>query len=497
MKSLLQWIPKFIQKLILFLFAGLSLMILLVGWLFPQNIGVESHYTLLLTFAICGLLVLTLYMAKRSSLFVKIQVGIGKIRHVYLISALALLCFCIRFIWVWCVRIEPNVDYATFQNGAQELSRAFTISQDSYLSNYLALFPHIFGYASFLGFLYWILGSTSPLIAAVGNVILSTISMMLIYYIAYQLISKRAAIIASIFWISFPSQIIYNMFVLSEPYYTTLLLASFAVIVYMRVHMMKLKFPVYICWAVALGILLAIINSIRPVSAIVLIALAVWLWIIEPLQKTMVGRKVLLVVLPVIVLALGMQINNTLFAARVGYEPAQAPGYNIYVGFNMQSHGRWNQADSDLLFSYTDAGLSPAEAQQRMTEHAIDRITSGEIRFAELFYEKLVTLWGSDTACVGYASSVLSHQTIYKVLCNSYYFFLWLLALLCIFFMWRKNDRSAMVLFPLFIVGISMAHLFVEVAGRYHYAGIISLVMMSAYAVEHLFNRSLKSLKAA
>ena len=47
-------------------------------------------------------------------------------------------------------------------------------------------------------------------------------------------------------------------------------------------------------------------------------------------------------------------------AARIGEEPSSTPGYSILVGFNPDSGGQWNQADSELLYSYSDASGATA-----------------------------------------------------------------------------------------------------------------------------------------
>ncbi|UJA79224.1 hypothetical protein LSF16_25165, partial [Bacillus cereus] len=63
------------------------------------------------------------------------------------------------------------------------------------------------------------------------NVVLTTISMGLIYVISRKIGGVRTAITASVLWIVLPSQTIYNMFALSEPLYCTILLLIWAVMI--------------------------------------------------------------------------------------------------------------------------------------------------------------------------------------------------------------------------------------------------------------------------
>ena len=59
---------------------------------------------------------------------------------------LTLLCLLVKGLWVVLVRIPQTGDYATFWGYANSLAQSSVIDG----SRYMALFPHIFGYASFL-----------------------------------------------------------------------------------------------------------------------------------------------------------------------------------------------------------------------------------------------------------------------------------------------------------------------------------------------------------
>ena len=81
------------------------------------------------------------------------------------------------------------------------------------------------------------------MVAPIVNVVLTTISMGLIYVISRKIGGVRTAITASILWIVFPSQTIYNMFALSEPLYCTILLLIWIImiIVHEKIHNISIK----------------------------------------------------------------------------------------------------------------------------------------------------------------------------------------------------------------------------------------------------------------
>ena len=162
----------------------------------------------------------------------------------------------------------------------------------------MALFPHIFGYASFLGLLFSVFGA-SPLVAAVANAVISTIALALVYYIGYKLQGHVLGFLAGLLWCFYPSQILYNMLVTSDPYYTTLLLGSIALLFFLHGKLSALPWWAAALGGGAMGLLLSLANSARPVAPIAIIAAAVVLFVLEPLsrEKAVDKKAVLLAVI--------------------------------------------------------------------------------------------------------------------------------------------------------------------------------------------------------
>ena len=81
------------------------------------------------------------------------------------------------------------------------------------------------GYETFLGLLFWISGP-DVFVARAAQVIVSTISIGLVYAIAKQAGGMRAALIAASLWAIYPSSIAFSLYFFSETLFTTLLLAA-------------------------------------------------------------------------------------------------------------------------------------------------------------------------------------------------------------------------------------------------------------------------------
>lgn len=402
---------------------------------------------------------------------------------------LVTVCFAVKFSWIWFFRIEPAVDYATFYYTAVDLSNQFVIG-----NRYVALFPHIFGYAFFLS-LFMKLFGTSSFLPPVLNVILSMVALVFIYLIGKRTAGKKVGIAAGLLWIVFPSQTVYNMFALSEPLYTTILLAVLYIMILTgerirRMHPVKLGL-----WGVFLALLLAWLNVCRPVALIPMIALFIWLFVID--LKHFSGRgilynKLLYFSVTVILFTVFTSLANKYISVRIGEEIATIPGYNLYVGFNEKSSGTWNQDDADLLFYYNDHFLewTADDVQRQMLKEAKKRIKGG-ISFGELFLQKLIIFLGNDRGAVGYASTVLDEEfrTVLAWLSDGFYYVLLTLSLAGAAAVLKRNPRSAVVLAVLYAIGLTLAHMLVEVAVRYHYSLTVTFVILAAAGIVQLFGK--------
>lgn len=390
---------------------------------------------------------------------------------------LTVLCLVLKGAWVVLVRIPLAGDYATFWGYANWLAELPVLNN----GEYMALFPHIFGYSSFLSWFIRLFGS-GELLAQWLNVLLTALSGSFLFLLARRWWGLAAGISAYLLWIFCPSQTIYNSMVLSEPLYTAMLLGILLLLTRWEDGG---KRPILLV-AVA-GLLLRWLNGVRPIALVVVIALLIWRFLLKPEELGQrQGRRRWLPAL--VALLAAYLITGPLWQAhltrRIGEEPATTPGYSVLVGFNPQYNGQWNQEDSDLLFAFRDEpGATAQQAQEKAMAAAKERITSGEISFFHLMKEKVRIFLGTDSACVGYASSVLRHANFFSLACNSFYYAAILLAAVGLIRLWRQGSRSLVLLLPLYVLGLTSAQMLVEVAGRYHYSILPVLLLLGQGAL--------------
>lgn len=409
---------------------------------------------------------------------------------------LSAICLAVKTVWIYLVRIAPAVDYATFYSYAESLAENWVAQ-----SRYVALFPHIFGYSSFLSIFIKIFGGGYHL-APIVNVILTLVSGMMLYRIAKTLLNLKSAIFVYLLWICCPSQTIYNSLALSDPLYTTLIIAFLFVLTeinYRNFTKDKPSVLKMIGIGIVAGSILRAINCCRPIATIFLIALFIWIFVlrVKELVNTQFRKSWISFLISVLcVYVITGLMWNWYVTIRLGEKPASVPGYNIMVGFNPESLGKWNQEDSALLFYYSDQPGSTAEwAQQQMLKAAKKRIFSGKIDFSYLLKEKINTFLGADDACVFYHSSVIPNTQDLSIICNSFYYAIMLMGLLGGISLWNRSRYTVAMILPLYVIGLTLAQMLVEVAPRYHYSVIPIILLMGQYALYVEYNQEQKKQK--
>ena len=113
-----------------------------------------------------------------------------------------------------------------------------------------------------------------------------------------------------------------------------------------------------------------------------------------------------------------------------------------------------------------------------------ERLASG-IDYVQLFSSKLIAFMGNDELG-GYTYRFTRPELFVKlgmVIGNVFYYGVLLLALVGLCRMFRHKQRSSFLMLPLYVVGLTLAHMLVEVANRYHYSIIPMIIIFAALAL--------------
>ena len=429
--------------------------------------------------AACTLLVLR----KKTKLFAAFSglcSRLGALRCAVIISVL---CFALGLAWIILVPIEPFSDYKTYWDCGISIAKG----QEIYSTEYVAMYPHILGYSSFLALFIWVFGE-NVLVGVLVGLVLSCLSGLLIYSVVLDFAGLPAAVLAGGMWALYPGRIMLGSLIFSEPLYTCLVLLLFWLLLRLRRKQGRIKDRIFpaLLWGLGLGLLLEAINAVRPIGAILLIALLLWLLLLRG-GEMKDGRLWRFWLLLLVALAISFQLSGKLWNYRLenilGEEPAGLPIYNLYVGFNMDTMGQWSSDDMDLLFEYRrQEGGSAPEAQKSMLPHVLERLRSEDLDLGKLFSAKLFTFLGNDELG-GYTYRFTRPESFVKicmVICNCFYYMLIVLAVAGLVKLWRSWSNSAFLLLPLYTLGLTLAHMLIEVSSRYHYSLIPMFIVFAA-----------------
>lgn len=396
---------------------------------------------------------------------------------------LALLCLAVKLAAVLRWRIKPNADDYIFFETARGLAADGMVPN----SRYIALFPHIYGYAAFLSVFYRLFGP-GYLVAPLVNVALSAVTAVLLYFLGKRLAGRNAGILASALWILCPSQTFYNIFAFSEPLYTAELAGAILLgdTLRSRVRSFDRKNLIPSAGlAAALGALLAAVQVTRPIAAIILIAMAGILFFIDlPYGWKAAALRAGALLCALLFLLLGMRIGKAALDASLTEESASSVGYSVAVGFNEDSQGTWNREDSEQLAAYRDEpGATADSAHQKIFEDIKAKILSGTIDYPTLFHNKFRTFLADDHAPIQYGKKVFYRQELFSAACDVFYLACVLLSVLGAIRAFVKRERGVLLLSSLYGIGLVMAQMLVEVAPRYHYSIYLMLIPLASYGM--------------
>ena len=393
------------------------------------------------------------------------------------------LCFVLGLAWIVLVPVEPFSDYKTYWDCAVSIANG----QEIYSTEYVAMYPHILGYASFLALFINIFGEHVLVGDPAGPCAqLPVRPAHLLHSQGSGRPACRRACPGALGAV--PRRIMLGSLIFSEPLYTCLVLLFLFLLLRLRKKQDRIKDHILppLLWGLGLGLLLEAINAVRPIGAILMIALLIWLLLLYVylLKEGRLWRFwLLLAAALVLCFQLSGRLWNNRLEAILGEEPAGLPIYNLYVGFNMDTLGQWSGEDMDLLFEYRrQEGGSAPEAQKSMLPHVLERLQSDELDLGKLFSAKLFTFLGNDELG-GYTYRFTRPEGFVKicmVICNCFYYMLMLMALTGLARLWRKWRDSAFLLLPLFSLGLTLAHMLIEVSSRYHYSLIPMFIIFAA-----------------
>jgi hypothetical protein len=240
-----------------------------------------------------------------------------KIRKYYL--SIIAIAFIISLTWIITVNTQPFSDFSYYNDLATSIANGGQWG-DTYTT---------VGYPIVLGLIYKVFGA-NIFIAKIFNLILSTISNILVIAILYKtkLKERDRKIIFTLFCF-FPASIYFNSVLGTEILFTNIMLLS------TLVFLSDIKYKYYI-----IGILVALNTMVKPFFILFSFLIFLVIWIVN--KKTLYAIKSALTVLMVALMLLAPWVyRNTKLIGQLTYVSNNG-GIVLYINNNSQNHsGRW------------------------------------------------------------------------------------------------------------------------------------------------------------
>lgn len=392
---------------------------------------------------------------------------------------------------VFYTNVELAADFKTYYLVADALANGKIV-----MPNYIATFPHVFGYPSVLSIVFRIFGS-SVRAGILFNLLLSCGTIWIIYFIGRQLHNEKTGLIASALYIALPSSTMYCYLLCSEFLYQFVQLT--VVLLFLYLLKTEDKF-IFFGLAVLNGILIAILSAIRPNGLILLIALIITVILFIRNYAVQISRKVLIPVLSgmfVITYFFASAGINAYIETTIGTDIAKNRlGWNLFIGLNQESLGAWNSKDSELFGSLL-AEKGAVEAQTELFDMAVDRLDQFESLPGTLSFlsQKTLRMWANDHEVYSYMEGEVtkikpwwmkspSINKIVKLSSDAVYYIIINIMVIGFIYMLAKNkslDKNTLI-FVLFILGTIALHIPFEAAPRYHNVCLVPFCILAAYS---------------
>lgn len=386
--------------------------------------------------------------------------------------------------------IQPASDYKTYYLLAEALSRG-----EIFIPDYVSVFPHTLGFPAFLSLVFRVFGPSVQAAQWTGAV-LSACSVCLVYLVGRELAGKRVGALAALLWLLMPTRILYTLLVCTENLFNAAALLAF----YLFARAVRARsVPQTLLIFGGAGVLFALLAAVRPNALILVIALLLLYWIFLPRDERLKLKGVRLTKAACTLLLLGCYLITstacTLGVERaIGKEVAATKiGWNLYVGMNLESLGRWNAADSESFTSILQE-QGAQQAQSTYLEWGKERLWRQlrEGTILPFLVSKTAAMWCGSHEAYQYIAGAQPQETQAALnfpqnnkpmllLCDGFYYVLLALAAVGVAVGLRRRRCTVLqALGCLVLLGTVALHLPFEAAMRYQNHVMLWLCLMAA-----------------
>ncbi|WP_252242322.1 hypothetical protein [Clostridium sp. ZBS18] len=378
-------------------------------------------------------------------------------------------------------------------------------------NSYIATFSHWALYPKILSFFYNIFGSKF-FIGQMINVTLASIVAVLMYYITILVFnSVKPAIIVSIVYLLWPSNILYVNIYTNEFFamffLTTCILISLKCIDNENSENNYKNIILF----VILGMLLAISDFFKPFSMIIIISFLITQILYNlssfkflkfkelcKLKKVNIkNNKIVLTILMIFIYCFSRQIIFVYLEGQMELKVNKsALAYSIYVGLDVNNGGVYSDEAIKKYSSLIESNYGNYnKANEKIIKDAKLNLKENYKLIPKLFDEKINISWFSEIQQVerwiiynikdeGFLKNDIGKLTI--SISQLYYMSMIFFILISIIISFNRLDNKKLFLCSLYVLGIACAFLLTEAQGRYKSVIIPMLSLLAGWGIYNI-----------
>lgn len=392
--------------------------------------------------------------------------------------------FIIRGIVCYYLNLTQKGDYGIYLAIAEKIGNG-TFKP----SIYYGIFPHALNYPIFLSDIYKLTGNFSWTPRLI-NLITGVIEAGGIAIIAEKSINKTFGLICGLAVSLNPSVILFTLFSGGEPVYGSLIIISLMCLAFSY----KGKAGMYLFFIAVSGVFCALGNFFRPTGIILIIAALIIFFIFDAFAfKIKLVRAITIVAAYLLV---SFMLGQYTYSIR-GYEkPSHSYGWNLFIGANAESKGRWNAADAELFNIKAKEYKDPSEIQSYFARSGFQRYMEMKTGVLKHFANK-ICMWLDEKFIVSSVTGWQNEYTRFKssdipqafnLICFFYNFILVTGSLTAMVLLTRdKNPAPCLKLASLYLLGSIFVFLLLETAARYKGAYYSMFTLMGMYGIRLVY----------
>ncbi len=387
-------------------------------------------------------------------------------------------------------------DTGVHYNAAQEILKTGAITSSD-IGIYESYHTQLMSYNYVTVLAQWLFGA-NYLSVLIPNIIFDLIASLVLFILLKKWQNERTAAIGVAFYLLNPLGISFCAQALALSIVNMFIVIGIFMVYELWQALHREHYQKFLFLAAACGLIFALSNALRPIFSVFIIAIIILLavHVISKLQKrttlyTIGGVALLLVTF----VTGGSLIDFSYKFINPYYQDTGhgALGWNLFVGANFDSKGRWSYEDWDLMPPRLFSGeMTPTEINEDFTRMAVQRYKAMGIRKLSIhLINKTEMLFTANEVTPirnleEQFKSVSGREGWYWTLNHSFMLGLTVLIGLSFIYFWRLiQDHNVKPDFFVFFLalcfcGLFFSSLFVEVMSRYVSIFVPLLVIFSA-----------------